>query len=1014
MKKFLLTLLSVISFTTNGFNQENLIPVFSQVYNTVPSIPKGVLEAVAWSKTRYNNINETYAPSCVGMPLPYGVMGVFENGMGAFRNNGVLIEQLSEISVEAQKENVQLQVLAYAKAFNIIYSQSNINSEAKKVYHTLRTLSSIPDSDSLELYLQDVEIYEIMRFMTDDNFAEQNNFQVKNYSLPTVFGNTNYQVLSASKVIITANNILSNTGISYQTLNSINNFSTKSVDYGPALTDLVPSCNYTSGRSATISAVTIHTMQGSYSGSINWFKNCSSNVSAHYCLRSSDGQITQCVLEANTAWHVGINNSFTIGLEHEGYVSDASWYTIAMYDASALLVKDICTSHSIEPKRTAFFPWASTTNYNASSIPGSCVKIKGHQHFPSQTHTDPGANWNWDYYYKKINEGTPTINYLTNATGNFYDSGGASANYSDDERSIWCIKPANATSVTLNFSSFDIENTWDYLYIYDGEGVYAPLIGIYTGTTSPGTVTASSGIMTIEFRSECATTATGWNANWTAVINTPQPSDVTAPTTAIVPINDWKTTDFTASFTDNDEVGGSGLEKSFYSVAYKDNNQWTANATRGFYRDDFNSTNINPQFTTVSGNWAISSSSTLEQTDENLFNTNIYTACAQNLSNRYLYAWKGKIGGTGTNRRGGIHLFCSDSIATNRGDSYLIYFRTDGNADVNQNNKVQIYKATNDVLSQKINTDYTINPNQWYDFKVIYDRITGKITVYIDNVLVASWTDPTPIASGNYISFRNGNSTYEVDDFEVFRSRYPTTTVLVGSNSSNEIRTQNNGALNPAGCIRSIVVDSAGNLSSIATQLVNVDWTVPSSLIINDGTGADIDTFSTPTIDANWASNDFHSDIASFEIAIGTTSGATDVLNWTNAGLTSSYAYLLSNPTENQLYFVSVKAINNAGLDTIATSNGQRYVTQPSNASLFANEAQQLIVYPNPVDNQLRIENLTETATLLLFDITGKLVIQTVETEKNAVINTENLTPGMYTLIIRSSRGNTIKKITKK
>jgi len=53
----------------------------------------------------------------------------------------------------------------------------------------------------------------------------------------------------------------------------------KSIDYPPALTDLT-TCNFSSRNGTPISAVTIHTVQGSYAGCISWFKNCSANVSA--------------------------------------------------------------------------------------------------------------------------------------------------------------------------------------------------------------------------------------------------------------------------------------------------------------------------------------------------------------------------------------------------------------------------------------------------------------------------------------------------------------------------------------------------------------------------------------------------------------------------------------------------------------------------------------------------------------------------------------------------------------
>ena len=85
------------------------------------------------------------------------------------------------------------------------------------------------------------------------------------------------------------------------------------------------------------------------------FKNCSTSASTHYVMRSSDGQVTQMVLEANKAWHVRNENPYTIGTEMEGYISSASWYTEAVYTSHSNLVRDVCNSgYGINPLRTLF------------------------------------------------------------------------------------------------------------------------------------------------------------------------------------------------------------------------------------------------------------------------------------------------------------------------------------------------------------------------------------------------------------------------------------------------------------------------------------------------------------------------------------------------------------------------------------------------------------------------------------------------------------------------------------
>ncbi|QOY95410.1 N-acetylmuramoyl-L-alanine amidase [Massilia sp. UMI-21] len=165
-----------------------------------------------------------------------------------------------------------------------------------------------------------------------------------------------------------------------------------STDYPPATWNPAASCNY-SARTAAVSHVTVHTTQGSYAGSISWFQNCSAGVSAHYVIRSSDGQVTQMVREADKAWHVGNSNGYTIGIEHEGYIANPSaWYTTAMYNASAALTKDILTSRALAQK-----VFDGSGGWNA--VPAdSLYNVKGHVNFASQSHTDPGSGWDWPRY----------------------------------------------------------------------------------------------------------------------------------------------------------------------------------------------------------------------------------------------------------------------------------------------------------------------------------------------------------------------------------------------------------------------------------------------------------------------------------------------------------------------------------------------------------------------------------------------------------------------------------------
>jgi N-acetyl-anhydromuramyl-L-alanine amidase AmpD len=494
---------------------------FAKAYSLYPEIPKGTLEAVAFTNTHFNHITHTVGEpeSCSGIPKVYGVMGLTLDGKNYFTDNLKKISKLSGYTVDEIISSPEKNILAYAKALSIWLNKQENNGPAN-LTTAITMLSELPWGTEAKNFALNAQLYGVLSFMCDTKMQSLYKFPPPKYDLESVFGEENYKVLSSGFIILSNEKVTDKNGNTFRSGNS----SVQSADYGPAL--WVASPNYNSRGGNAITAVTIHDMEGSYAGAISWFQNTSSSVSAHYCMRSSDGQITQMVLEANRAWHVGSENNYTVGIEHEGYANQTGWYTTAMYTQSALLTANICADNGINPERTLFQPWASTTYYSSSSIPGACTKVKGHQHYPNQTHTDPGPNWNWDYYYKLVNNPAPAPTVYSAASGSFYDSGGSAGNYSNDERSLWKIAPAGATNVTLTFSSFDTENTWDYMYVYNGADVWAPLIGKYTGTTNPGTLIANSGTMTVEFRSDCATPAAGWNASWNSNASTITPSNL--------------------------------------------------------------------------------------------------------------------------------------------------------------------------------------------------------------------------------------------------------------------------------------------------------------------------------------------------------------------------------------------------------------------------------------------------------------------------------------------------------
>lgn len=157
--------------------------------------------------------------------------------------------------------------------------------------------------------------------------------------------------------------------------------------------------NYTndSRGSGDIDMIVIHTMEGSYSGSISWFQNPAAGASAHYMVRSSDGEITQMVDEEDVGWHAGdwTTNDRSVGIEHEGYVSDpGTWYTDKMIEASAALTRDIADRNGVPLDRSHII--------GHNEVPG-CSNPGGGG---VSCHTDPGSGWDWDRFMDLVKNGS--------------------------------------------------------------------------------------------------------------------------------------------------------------------------------------------------------------------------------------------------------------------------------------------------------------------------------------------------------------------------------------------------------------------------------------------------------------------------------------------------------------------------------------------------------------------------------------------------------------------------------
>jgi hypothetical protein len=130
--------------------------------------------------------------------------------------------------------------------------------------------------------------------------------------------------------------------------------------------------------------------------------------------------------------------------------------------------------------------------------------------------------------------GTSNATITCGSSTNYYDSGGSGSSYTNNENGLITICPSVAGQyVSISVNSFNLENNYDYLYVFDGNDASADIIGIYTGVIGAGAVITassanSSGCLSFRFTSDGATVAAGWDltVTCTATPAAPYPTSV--------------------------------------------------------------------------------------------------------------------------------------------------------------------------------------------------------------------------------------------------------------------------------------------------------------------------------------------------------------------------------------------------------------------------------------------------------------------------------------------------------
>lgn len=156
--------------------------------------------------------------------------------------------------------------------------------------------------------------------------------------------------------------------------------------------------------------------------------------------------------------------------------------------------------------------------FSGSTLP-STVNSNGNAMLVKFTTNATGTDDGWDARYTTFAP-TTTCSGLTNLTasfGTFTDGSAATANYSNNLNCSWLIQPSSgANTITINFNRLNTQFNADVVTIYDGPNNSSPILGTYSGFSTPPSVTSTGGSVYIEFNTDANFNLQGWEISYTS------------------------------------------------------------------------------------------------------------------------------------------------------------------------------------------------------------------------------------------------------------------------------------------------------------------------------------------------------------------------------------------------------------------------------------------------------------------------------------------------------------------
>lgn len=160
--------------------------------------------------------------------------------------------------------------------------------------------------------------------------------------------------------------------------------------------------------------------------------------------------------------------------------------------------------------------------FTGTSLPADVIASSGSMlilHTTDRSVTEPGFTATWASGVASA--ALCSDSGSTAESGSLTDSGGSSGNYGNSENCGFTIKPPAGNPVTLSFTSFNLENGWDYLRVYDGTSSSGTLLGSFTGSSLPADLIGSTGALYVVIETDRSVVSSGFMAEWSLSTTVP-------------------------------------------------------------------------------------------------------------------------------------------------------------------------------------------------------------------------------------------------------------------------------------------------------------------------------------------------------------------------------------------------------------------------------------------------------------------------------------------------------------